>query len=208
MTTTEIRVLLRFFLHHLQISTRAIGSIIFDIGFGIDADTFAPNSEFLERSNNQLSSSPYEELWNLLYTIFPFMQKVVRPRFTSKEFTTWFIDIFNHAVKLRESQESPRDDYLNFLIDLKKKKNTPDHVLQSHAYTYFLDAFSTSSHVFSTVLGNLSTYTRCQEKLRTEVKSHGNKKITFDELHEMLYLECFMNGLFYLHPISTDVRVR
>lgn len=186
----------------MQISARAIGSIVFDIGFGIDADTFAPNSDFVERSVNQLTSSPYDELWSLIYTIFPFMQKVVRPRFTSKEFTSWFIDLFNHAVELRESQGAPRDDYLNFLLELKKKKNTPDYVLHSHAYTYFLDAFSTSSHVFSSALVNLSTHTRCQEKLRKEVKSHGNKKITFDELHELLYLESFMNGSFYLHSIA------
>lgn len=128
----------------------------------------------------------------MLYAIFPFARKVCPSRFTAEHFTKWFVKIYTHAVQLRTKQNISRDDYLNFLIELKNRKNVPDKVLHAHAYTLFLDGFETTSYILGFALNYLSEHKHCQNKLRAEVNQY--KSIGYDELHQMPYLESFLNG--------------
>lgn len=89
-------------------------------------------------------------------------------------------------------QNTSRDDYLNFLIELKNRKNVPDNILHSHAYTLFLDGFETTSYILGFALNYLSEHKLCQNKLRAEVNKYDN--IGYDELQQMPYLESFLNG--------------
>lgn len=183
---------------NFQISTRVVGNIVFDILMGVDAKAFEPKSEFIDQAVNQFTTSPYAGLWNIIYSVFPFIRSIYPSRFTSEQFTAWFTDVFTHAIKMREEQKITREDYLNFLIDLRNRKNLSYEVLCSYAYTYFLDGFITTSHFLASALNQLSKNSKCQEKLRAEVKNHS--KVSYDDLHQMQYMDSVLNGnLFVLH---------
>lgn len=173
---------------------------MYNILFGIDAKAFDGQSEYLYYAINQFNSTPYDKIWNTLYSVFPFLRKIVPNRFTTKEFTNWFIDLYTHAVELRKQSNIVRDDYLNFMIDLEKRKNVPDHLLYAHAYTLFLDGFETTSYILGCLMNLMSQNQDCQEKLREEVK--GYNQINFDNLHQMPYLDSVIHGTSNKHILK------
>lgn len=176
----------------LQISTRVIGDMVCNILFGLDAKCFDEYSDFVDHGIKMFNSTSYDNIMNVIYSIFPFMRKIIPQRFISTEFTNWFIELFDVAVQLRHENNIKRDDYLNFLLEMKNRKNTPLNLLHAHAFTFFLNGFETSSYMLGNALNFLAQNKCCQEKLRAEIKS--NKNIGFDELCHLPYLDAVLNG--------------
>lgn len=137
-------------------------------------------------------STSYDNIRSAIYMIFPFLRKIIPEQFTSTEFTEWFKELYDQAVRLRKENHISRDDYLNFLIDLQVKKNLPMDLIYAHAYTYFLDGFETTSYILGNAINNLAGNRECQEKLREEFRNYD--RITFEELHQMPYLDAVING--------------
>lgn len=98
----------------------------------------------------------------------------------------------DQAIRLRKESNSSRDDYLNFLIELQSKKNLSMDLIYAHAYTFFLDAFETSSYMIGNAVNFLAENTECQQKLRAEILAHKN--VTFEELHRLPYLDAVVKG--------------
>lgn len=169
-----------------------MADVSFNLIFGINARTFEENSECLERALTSLYSTSYESIRTAIYVIFPWTRKIIPEQFTSPEFTVWFKDLFNQAVKLRKKSNVSRDDYLSYLIDVQEKKNVSMDLIHSYAYSYFLDGFETSAYALGNVINNLAANPRCQEKLREEINSYD--QITYESLHQMPYLEAVLNG--------------
>lgn len=180
---------------------------MFDVLFGVDANAFDPNSEFVVQASNQMTSSPYAELWNLIYAVFPFVRNICPPTAIPPQFVKWFKGLFTHVMEMRRSQSIVRDDYMNFLIELKNRKNIPDDELHSHAYTFFFDATTTTSQILYVALNTISTYTECQDRLRAEVKSCPQP--SFDKLNDLPFLDSFLNGEhnFFL-PLNGKTKVQ
>lgn len=111
-----------------------MGNII----FGLDAKAFDEKSNFVENALGMFYSTSYDGIRFIVYTIFPWLRKIYPEQFTSTEFTIWFKNLFDQAIRLREENNISRDDYLNFLIELRNKKNTSMEVIYAHAYTFFL----------------------------------------------------------------------
>lgn len=128
-----------------------------------------------------------------LYLIFPWLHKIYPHRLTSVEFTTWMKGLYDQAAQLRKENNISRDDYLNFLIELQNKKNTPMDLIHAYAFTLFLDGFETTSYMLGKALNYLAENKESQEKLRAEIKNQDNQ-ITFDELHQLPYLDAVLNG--------------
>lgn len=100
--------------------------------------------------------------------------------------------LYDHAAQLRKENNVLRDDYLNFLIELQDKKNTPQDLIHAYAFTLFLDGFETTSYMLGKAINYLAENKEAQEKLRAEIKSYDS--ITFEELHQMPYLDAVFNG--------------
>lgn len=166
---------------------------MFDLLFGLDANAFEKDSEFVDHAVNQFNFSENDHIWDILYKLFPIVRYIRPQRFTSKKFAEWFVNVFEHAVQLRREQNISRDDYLNFLIELRAQKNVPDHILHAHAYTLFLDGFETTAYILGFALNYLSDNQDCQAKLRAEVNGYQN--VGHDDLQQMLYLDSFFNGM-------------
>lgn len=156
---------------------------------------FDAESETLEHACSMFYSAPHQALQSFLHATFPLIRKLFPEPFTQPEFTTWFKSLLDHAVELRRSANIKRDDYLNFLIELIDKKNTPMEMIYSHAFTYFLDGFETTSHTLGNAINNLAESKACQERLRAEVKNYDHP-IGCDDLLQMPYLDAVLNGTF------------
>jgi len=115
----------------------------------------------------------------------------------SAEFNDWFIALYAMAVELRHKNNIKRDDYLNFLVELQKKKNLSVTSSAANAFTFFLDGFETTSYMLGNAINELAKNKECQDKLRSEVKSY--KYIGFEDFNQMPYLDAVVNGNLYIH---------
>lgn len=161
--------------------------------FGLDAKVFDTDSESLEHACSMLYSAPHQAFRSFVYATFPWIRKMFPEPFTRPEFTAWFKSLLDHAIEMRREANIKRDDYLNFLMELRDRKNTPMEMIYSHAYTYFLDGFETTSHTLGNAVNNLAENKEYQERLRAEVNGY-NHPISFDDLHQMPYLDAVLNG--------------
>lgn len=101
----------------------------------------------------------------LLFRAFPFIQKIYQMPFVSKRVESFFVQLMEDAIKLRNDQNIERDDYLNYLLQLKKKKNLPNIDIVAHTMTFFLDGFETSSIVIAHVIIMHSFHRQCYLKI-------------------------------------------
>lgn len=81
----------------------------------------------------------------LLIQMFPYIQKIYQMPFVSKSVESFFVRLTEDAIRLREDEKIERDDYLTYLLQLKKKKNLESIDVVAHTITFFLDGFETSS---------------------------------------------------------------
>lgn len=150
-----------------------------------------------------LYSAPHQAFRSFLYAQFPWVRKMFPEPFTRPEFTAWFKSLLDHAIEMRRTANIKRDDYLNFLIELQDKKSVPMEMIYSHAYTYFLDGFETTSHTLGNAVNNLAENKECQQQLRAEVDRY-DQPIGFDDLHQMPYLDAVVNGKsFFFHSLTS-----
>jgi len=138
----------------------------------------------------------------MLIQTFPFIQKIYRMPFVSKRVESFFVQLMADAIKLREEQKIERDDYLNYLLQLRKKKNLPDIDMVAHTITFFLDGFETSSIVIAHMLYYLAANKSIQDRLRKEINDNvgENGRIDIDALSEMEYLDQVFHETIRINP--------
>lgn len=66
-------------------------------------------------------------------------------KFTTTEIETFFVDLIEQALKYREDNKIQREDFLDYLMQLKKKKGIESMDMTSHSITFFTDGFDTSA---------------------------------------------------------------
>lgn len=136
-------------------------------------------------------------LYFMLVELFPFVTKFYRMAVVPKTVEQFFTQILIDAIKMRKEQNIERDDFVNYLLELRKKKEISDVEMAANTVTFFLDGFETSSIVIAQTLYLLAKNRNAQDMLRDEIKRTSNPdngKISFEELSEMKYLDQVLNG--------------
>lgn len=160
--------------------------------YGLDANAFDDPPEFVEESLKMIEAlSPFR---SIIWSIFPILKKVFPNRFVSSGFSEWFRGLHLQAIELRRQNNISRDDYLNFLLELKERKNHSQTLMIANAFTFFLDGFETTSYMLGQAINLLAKNKDCQAKLRAELKSYDYTN--FDDLNQMPYLDAVVNGIF------------
>lgn len=114
--------------------------------FGIDAQSFTKeNPEIREMGRRLMAPSGVFIFKMFLVASIPILKKVVNMRFTQKDIEKFFIDLMEQALKYREDNKVQREDFLDYLIQLKKKKGTANIDMAAHTISFFTDGFETSS---------------------------------------------------------------
>lgn len=179
--------------------------------YGIDSKAFTDEKSIIRQMGTALFEPNAKLLIYFTITmIFPFITKFYTMPLVSKETETFFTQLMKDAIKIRENTGEQRDDYLDYLLELKKKKNISDLDMAAHTITFFLDGFETSSIVIAHILHLLATHPNVQERLRTEIhdlmEKNNTNTITFDNISDMVYLDQVFNGkllfLNYLKKLS------
>lgn len=143
---------------------------------------------------HKLFATSYLKLWFITFkAIFPYLFKFYELPFLADDVEKYFFKLTDRAINLRnESIEKP-DDYLNFLLKLKKKRNLENVDVAQHSITFFLDAYETSSIILTHALYRLAQNKNCQIKLRQEI-AECNGNINFDVISNLKYLDQVLNG--------------
>lgn len=134
----------------------------------------------------------------LLITFFPILKKFYRRPFVSNEVNDYFRDLMRQAIALRKEKNIQRDDYLNFLLEMKKKKPMEEIEMAAHTVTFFLDGYETSSVVIAMTLYELAKNPRVQQKLRDEI--NRSYPLNFESIHAMPYLDQVIHEALRMHP--------
>lgn len=162
--------------------------------YGLEANAIADdNSEFLQVSHKLFKPS-YWKLWFITFkSVFPYLFKNYEMPFVTAEIEKYFINLTNEAIQLRQQLTTKPDDYLNFLLKLKEKRNYGNVDVAANAITFFLDGYETSSIVLTHALYRLAQNPQCQMKLRQEIQE-CNGNIDFEVLSNLEYLDRVFNG--------------
>lgn len=91
--------------------------------YGIDSESFTSDKcELIEYGSQVLAPSTKVLIYFTAITIFPFLKKIWKVPFCKKNVEDYFIRLLNDAVQFREESKIERNDYLNFILELKKRK--------------------------------------------------------------------------------------
>lgn len=121
------------------------------------------------------------------------MSRIYDMPFVADNVQNYFLHFNAQAIALRNRLSETPDDYLNFLLKLKKKKQFDDIDVAAHTTTYFLDAYETSSIVLTHALYRLAQNPRCQRKLRDEIVAECEAGVNFEVISQMVYLDQVFN---------------
>ena len=89
-----------------------------------------------------------------LANAIPILTKFKKLRFVPKSVENFFIDLMEQSIRLREEQQQKglngdRVDFMNYMLQLKQKKNLSLPEVTSHTMTFLLDGFETTSTVLA-----------------------------------------------------------
>lgn len=167
--------------------------------YGIDSESFTSDKcELLEYGSKVLTPSTKVLIYFTAITMFPFLKRIWKVPFCDRKVEDYFISLLNDTVRMREESNVERNDYLNFVIELKKKKNITDVEMAAHVMSFIVDGFDTSSGVIANAFYALAMDKRVQLKLREEIEYTIGRDggITFENIQEMSYLDQVVNGKF------------
>lgn len=127
--------------------------------YGIDAGSFkSENPEIREMGRKLLQPSSLVFFKLIVKTSFPVLTKYIKIQFSTKEVQDFFTNLMNQALEYREKNDIHREDFLDYIINLKKKKNISHIEMASHTISFFTDGFETSSIAISHAIYEVMTF--------------------------------------------------
>ncbi|XP_072762329.1 cytochrome P450 9e2-like [Anoplolepis gracilipes] len=198
---------------------RFTAQVVSGAGFGVDGLSFDEEKEtesFYTMGKSFLEPTGVNNFVLLLVLFIPALNKIFRLPFLPKRADRFFRTIISKVMEQRRTEEKPRNDFLQLMADLERVEgNKIDmNVLTSHAVSFFVDGYETSSATLSFIGFHLAAHPDVQTKLREEVISVLNKHdgvITYEALKEMTYMDqviCESQRLFpivgFLNKICTE----
>jgi cytochrome P450 len=151
-----------------EISAKYTTDVVSSCIFNADAQSFTKEKPEIREMGRKLIDflGGFAQFQVILLSIFPWINNIYKIKFVTKEVNDFFMNIMEQAVKLRESSNIKREDYLAHLIDLKKKKSLSSLEMASHAVTFFTDGFETSSLAIAYILYEVICLSQVSEESR------------------------------------------
>lgn len=183
-------------------STDVIGSC----AFGIECNSFKdPEAEFREKGRRIFQASFLDQIKGLTAFTSPKLGRILGLRVIHKDVSDFFLDFIKKAVEYREETNYRRSDFLQLMIDLKNSESQENCLtfeeLAANSFVFFLAGFETSSTTMQFCLYELAQNEEIQQLVRDEIEGvleRNGGEITYDVLSEMKYLQCVIEGEFYV----------
>ncbi|XP_055842786.1 probable cytochrome P450 309a2 [Episyrphus balteatus] len=128
-------------------------------------------------------------------SLMPGLKKLLKNRFYAEETDNFFTQLQNDAVDMRLRNKNNRSDFLNYMLELQRKKNISHVDMVGHSLTVLLDAFDTAAIVIYHALYFLAINQKAQTKLRQEILANLDDKgeISYRALINLEYLDQCVN---------------
>ena len=98
-------------------------SVVSNSIYNVDSGCFeGKESEVLETSQKLTAPNKRFMIISMLTTIYPFLCKYLKFSFSRPGAENYYIDLMNEAMQKREESKVQRVDYLDHLMNLKRKK--------------------------------------------------------------------------------------
>lgn len=167
------------------------------MAYGLEANAINDDhSEFLHVSHKLFAPS-YLKLWFITFkSVFPYLFKYYEMPFVTSDIEKFFLHLTSEAIRLREQLSEKPDDYLNFVLRVKEKRDQGLLDVAAHTITLFLDAYETTSIILTHAFYRLAKNPQCQTKLRQEIVNCGDE-IDFETLSRLQYLDQVFNGIVF-----------
>lgn len=121
--------------------------------FGVDAGSFTKeNPEIREMGRRLLAPAGIFILKMFLVSSIPVLKKFINMKFTPDDVEKFFINLMEQALKYREDNKIHREDFLDYLIQIRNKKGITNIDMAGHTISFFTDGFETSSIAIAHVL--------------------------------------------------------
>jgi cytochrome P450 family 6/cytochrome P450 family 28 len=133
-----------------NISDKFTCDVTSSCAFGLDAQSFSTDHpKILEMGQKILQPNFKLFFLFMLIAVVPNIMKILKIGFVPKDVEKFFIQLMEDAIKYREENKIDRNDYLEYLINLKNKKELTTLDMAAHGITFFTDGFETSSVAIS-----------------------------------------------------------
>ena len=185
-----------------EYTAKFTNDVIGNVAFGIEPNCLEDlNSDFRKYGKKIFDLSAFDLLKFLFTSAAPDISRKIGLVFFDKSAARYFMKIFNETFALREKQGPgiKRNDFLELLLQFQnsnKNNGFTAQQLAANAFLFYIGGFETSSTTMTFSLYELALNKDIQDKLRQEIqKCLGNdRKLTYDKLNEMKYLDNFING--------------
>ncbi|KAM8717486.1 hypothetical protein ACLKA7_004217 [Drosophila subpalustris] len=191
-----------------DMSLRFTSEVVTDCVLGLKAESFSDKpTPILGHIQDLFIQNWAILMYFLLISTFPALRSFFKVRFLSIKTEKFFIDLMQNAIDARRAQlavgqKFERVDFLDYILQLAKKRNLDTRQVTAHTMTFLLDGFETTAGVLSHLLLLLGRDQQVQERLRKEIESYINAQgiIEFDKLNELPFLEACMQESIRLFP--------
>ncbi|XP_063696557.1 probable cytochrome P450 28a5 [Culicoides brevitarsis] len=182
-----------------DLSSRYTCDVVTKCIFSADAMSFEnENNEIRKQAANIFGSSFFSIIFFTMMEICPALFKTLRIGFVPKATEAFFRDLMRQAIDHRQKSNVNSQDYLDFLLQMQKKKGLSDLEVAASGITFFLDGLETSAVGISYILYELASNKEVQDKLREELKSAEN--LDYDTLVNLPYLDQVFHESLRMHP--------
>nr|CAD7408071.1 unnamed protein product [Timema poppensis] len=208
-----------------DVMARSAIDVIASCMYGIDSGALRePRGEFRKFSKNVFAFSPKRAIEMLAFFFTPGLIRFVKGMFFQRHSDKFLRGAFTEAVKERETGESFRNDLVDVLLSLKrkkleekeikgitKKKDTEelktieytDEDLVAQAVIFFTAGFETTSITTGFALYELAMNPQVQKKLREQigqVLDIHDGHITYEAIRDMKYLDMVLSETLRMYP--------
>lgn len=129
--------------------------MVTDCVLGLSAESFSeepmPSLEMIKSMFEQ----PFLTIFfTLFFDFLPSLTRRLKLRFTPKKTEDYFVKLMQDAIDLRKKQNSEginldRNDFLNYLLQLRSKKHLSLRQITAHTMTFLFDGFETTASVLA-----------------------------------------------------------
>lgn len=193
----------RFYKQNSSLSTFQLSSLfttenVVKCGYSMDAGCFEnPKNEFREMGKKIFQPSFLTGMKFIITLFLPIISRVLQFRFLSPEICVWLKAVLQNNLAERKKTPLPQEDLLQWLLNGMESDRIDEEEAISHAFSFFIEGFETSSGVMTLTLYALAKNKDVQTRLRKEIRQvlddHENE-FTFNALQDMLYLEAVIQG--------------
>jgi len=214
-----------------EYTTDVIGSTAFGINIG--------KSEEERKMFNYMGKKIFEPSVITVLKLFliqgmPKLSSILKVKTIEKNTEEFFISLVHQAFQYRTESGYSRNDFLQLLLELKRKGHIdiaddqmePENnvltqedaheklemtelLLSAQAFVFFLAGFETTANTMSFTLYFLAANPEVQKKLREEIEQSKKKygAFTYESLKSMTYLEnCILEALRLFPPLTEVFR--